>query len=176
MCFSVLSRLLHPLICLIFTNSIQLEISSVDVLQITSEDHVEHYKGLVTLNKVTTEALYAQQCSPFICHFIPCYLLLIFQLSPEQDLQMIHLVNIQLIMKRSHQKNYCTIVKSLLLFFSLWQTFTFRSNFRNGTSVQKKYVVGFSFYQLSTFAVICYFDFSPTFFLMSIRVDLTFSL
>lgn len=117
MCFSVLSSLLHPLICLIFTNSIQLEISSVDVLQITSEDHVEHYKGLVTLNKVTTEALYAQQCSPFICHFIPCYLLLIFQLSPEQDLQMIHLVNIQLIMKRSHQKNYCTIVKSLLLFF-----------------------------------------------------------
>ena len=42
--------------------------------------------------------------------------------------------------------------------------------------MQKKYVVGFSFYQLSTFAVICYFDFSPTFFLMSIRVDLTFSL
>ena len=41
--------------------------------------------------------------------------------------------------------------------------------------MQKKYVVGFSFYQLSTFAVICYFDFSLTFFLMSIRVDLTFS-
>ena len=36
-------------------------------------------------------------------------------------------------------------------------------------------MVGFSFYQLSTFAVICYFDFSLTFFLMSIRVDLTFS-
>ena len=41
--------------------------------------------------------------------------------------------------------------------------------------MQKKYVVGFSFYKLSTFAVICYFDFSLTFFLMSIRVDLTFS-
>ena len=31
--------------------------------------------------------------------------------------------------------------------------------------MQKKYVVGFSFYKLSTFAVICYFDFSFTFFL-----------
>ncbi|RMX37396.1 hypothetical protein pdam_00013816, partial [Pocillopora damicornis] len=33
-------------------NDVRLEISSVDVLQITSEDHVQHYKGLVTLNKV----------------------------------------------------------------------------------------------------------------------------
>ncbi|KAJ7365470.1 hypothetical protein OS493_005578 [Desmophyllum pertusum] len=35
-------------------NSIRLEISSVDVLQITSEEHVEHYPGIVTLNKTFT--------------------------------------------------------------------------------------------------------------------------
>lgn len=167
MCFSVLSPLLHPLICLIFTNSIQLEISSVDVLQITSEDHVEHYKGLVTLNKVTTEALYAQQCSPFICHFILCYLLLIFQLSPEEDLQMIHLVNIQVIMKRSHQKNYCTIVKSLLLFFFSMVDFYIQIQLQKWNFSAKKVCGQFQF--LSAFYFCCSM-------LMSIRVDLTISL
>ncbi|XP_078349595.1 cation channel sperm-associated auxiliary subunit epsilon-like [Oculina patagonica] len=32
-------------------NAIRLEISSIDVLQITSEEHVKHYPGVVTLNK-----------------------------------------------------------------------------------------------------------------------------
>ncbi|XP_066025981.1 cation channel sperm-associated auxiliary subunit epsilon-like isoform X2 [Pocillopora verrucosa] len=78
-------------------NDVRLEISSVDVLQITSEDHVEHYKGLVTLNKTFTFRYNFRngtsvQKNSYISTAVAVQLLpKVGELSCENSLQVLHI-------------------------------------------------------------------------------------